>query len=210
MKQHNDDIQSDILPLALMFIIAVYLITILPVQLLNKNKAYQELLQAKELTIYYYDRANSMEDSVVSLNNHIDNQDSVIISLENKLNDPELAKLIKIKDDLRGYSLDEKATGIAIGWTEGSFEEDPDHKDNGFTKGPCGITEYHIEYLSELGIDRYSYASCIEIYKLYKDKHSGSKYEAIKSYKGIKENTYLIKKYNSVRARVIKILKEAK
>ena len=209
MEQH-DDIQSDILPLALMFIIVVYLITILPVQLLNKNKAYQELLQAKELTIYYYDRSNSMEDSVVSLNAYVDNQDSIIISLQNKLNDPELSKLIKIKDDLRGYSLDEKATGIAIGWTEGSFEEDPDHKDNGFTKGPCGITEYHIEYLSELGIDRYSYASCIEIYKLYKDKNSGSKYEAIKSYKGIKENTYLIKKYNSVRARVIKILKEVK
>lgn len=208
MKQHNDDIQSDILPLALMFIIAVYLITILPVQLLNKNKAYQELLQAKETAIYYYDRSNSMEDSVVSLNDYVYEQDSIIISLQNKLNDPELAKLIKIKDDLRGYSLDEKATGIAIGWTEGSFEEDPDHKDNGFTKGPCGVTEYHIEYLSELGIDRYSYASCIEIYKLYKDKHSGSKYEAIKSYKGIKENTYLIKRYNSVRARVIKILKD--
>ena len=210
MKQHNDDIQSDILPLALMFIIAVYLITILPVQLLNKNKAYQELLQAKELTIYYYDRANSLEDSVVSLNDYIDNQDSAIISLKNKLNDPELSKLIKIKDDLRGYSLDEKATGIAIGWTEGSFEEDPDHKDNGFTVGPCGVTEYHIEYLSELGIDRYSYASCIEIYKLYKDKHSGSKYKAIKSYKGIKENTYLIKRYESIRKRVIKILKEDK
>ena len=78
MKQHNDDIQSDIFPLALMFIIAVYLITILPVQLLNKNKAYQELLQAKELTIYYYDRANSLEDSVVSLNDYIDEQDDII------------------------------------------------------------------------------------------------------------------------------------
>ena len=208
MQQQNQDIQNDLFPLALMFIIIFYLIFILPTQLLNKNKAYQELLQAKELTIYYYDRANSMENSVVSLNEYIDEQDSIIISLQNKLNDPELAKLIKIKDDLRGYSLDEKATGIAIGWTEGSFEEDPDHKDNGFTIGPCGVTEYHIEYLSELGINRYSYASCIEIYKLYKDKNSGSKELAIKSYKGIKQNTYLIEKYNSVRARVIKILKE--
>ena len=78
MKQHNDDIQSDILPLALMFIIVVYLITILPVQLLNNNKAYQELLQAKEIAIYYYNRANSMEDSVVSLNAYIDEQDDII------------------------------------------------------------------------------------------------------------------------------------
>ena len=208
MQQQNQDIQNDLFPLALMFIIVFYLIFILPTQLLNKNKAYQELLEAKDLTIYYYDRANSLEDSVVSLNDYIDNQDSAIISLKNKLNDPELAKLIKIKDDLRGYSLDEKATGIAIGWTEGSFEEDPDHKDNGFTVGPCGVTEYHVEYLSELGIDRYSYASCIEIYKLYKDKHSGSKYEAIKSYKGIKENTYLIKRYESIRKRVLTILKD--
>ena len=208
MQQQNQDIQNDLFPLALMFIIVFYLIFILPTQLVKVNKLSSELLQAKETAIYYYDRANSLEDSVVSLNTYVNEQDSIIISLQNKLNDPELAKLIKIKDDLRGYSLDEKATGIAIGWTEGSFEEDPDHKDNGFTKGPCGITEYHIEYLSELGIDRYSYASCIEVYKLYKDKHSGSKYEAIKSYKGIKENTYLIKRYESIRAKVIKILKD--
>ena len=78
MQQQNKDIQNDLLPLALMFIIAVYLITILPVQLLNKNKAYQELLQAKELTIYYYDRADSLEDSVVSLNDYIDEQDDII------------------------------------------------------------------------------------------------------------------------------------
>ena len=61
-----------------MFIIIFDLIFILPTQLLNKNKAYQELLQAKELTIYYYDRSNSMENSVVSLNEYIDEQDSII------------------------------------------------------------------------------------------------------------------------------------
>ena len=83
MKQH-DDIQSDIFSLALMFIIAVYLLTILPVQLINKNKAYQELLQAKEIAVYYYARANSMEDSVVSLNSYIDEQD-VVIDRQNAL-----------------------------------------------------------------------------------------------------------------------------
>ena len=83
MEQH-DDIQSDIFSLALMFIIAVYLITILPMQLLNNNKAYQELLQAKEIAVYYYNRANSMEDSVVSLNSYIDQQD-VVIDRQNSL-----------------------------------------------------------------------------------------------------------------------------
>ena len=77
MKQH-DDIQSDLLPLALMFIIAVYLLTILPVQLLNKHKAYQELLQAKEMAVYYYNRSIMLEDTRTSLNNHITYQDSII------------------------------------------------------------------------------------------------------------------------------------
>ena len=77
MEQH-DDIQSDIFSLALIFIIAVYLITILPVQLINKNKAYQELLEAKEIAIYYYDRSNSLEDSNISLNAYIDEQDDII------------------------------------------------------------------------------------------------------------------------------------
>ena len=76
--EHNNDIQSDILPLALMFIMVVYLLTILPVQLINKNKAYKELLQVKEIAIYYYDRSNSMENSIVSLNEYIDEQDSII------------------------------------------------------------------------------------------------------------------------------------
>ena len=78
MKQHNDDIKSDILPLALMFTIAVYLITILPMQIIKGNKAYSELLEAKETAIYYYDRSNSMEDSIVSLNAYIDEQDDII------------------------------------------------------------------------------------------------------------------------------------
>ena len=77
MEQH-DDIQSDIFSLALMFIIAVYLLTILPVQLINKNKAYQELLQAKEMAVYYYDRSIMLEDTRTSLNNHITYQDDII------------------------------------------------------------------------------------------------------------------------------------
>ena len=97
MEQH-DDIQSDILPLALMFIIAVYLITILPVQLINKNKAYQELLQAKETAIYYYNRSNSMEDSVVSLNDYIYEQDDVINKQNSLLSEKD--KISRILKDL--------------------------------------------------------------------------------------------------------------
>ena len=207
-KQNNTDITQDILPLALMFTILVYLLFIYPMQITNKNKAYSELLEAKETAIYYYDLAYSHEEAVMALNASLDEKEYIIAELQKKLNDPELSKLIKIKEDLRSYSLEDKATGIAIGWTEGGLRLNPNHGDNGFTQGPCGVTEYHVDYLHRLGLNRFSYASCIEIYKLYKDQNSGSKELAIKSYNGIKKNTYLIEKYNSVRARVIKILKE--
>ena len=99
--QNDNEINNDILPLALMFIIAVYLLTILPVQLINKNKAYKELLQAKEIAIYYYDRANSMENSVVSLNKYIDEQD-IVIDKQNAL----LSEKDKIGRILKDLSLD--------------------------------------------------------------------------------------------------------
>ena len=98
MKQHNDDIQSDILPLALMFIITVYLITILPVQLINKHKAYQELLQAKEMAVYYYDRSIMLEDTRTSLNNHITYQDDIIDKQNTLLSEKD--KISRILKDL--------------------------------------------------------------------------------------------------------------
>lgn len=99
--EHNDDIQSDIFSLALMFIIAVYLITILPVQLINKHKAYKELLQAKEIAIYYYDRSSMLEHTRDSLNTYIDEQD-LIIEKQNAL----LSEKDKIGRILKDLSLD--------------------------------------------------------------------------------------------------------
>lgn len=99
--EHNNDIQSDIFSLALMFIIAVYLITILPVQLINKHKAYKELLQAKEIAIYYYDRSSMLEQARDSLNDYIDEQD-LIIEKQNAL----LSEKDKISRILKDLSLD--------------------------------------------------------------------------------------------------------
>ena len=99
--EHNNDIQSDIFSLALMFIIAVYLITILPVQLINKHKAYKELLQAKEIAIYYYDRSSMLEQARDSLNTYIDEQD-LIIEKQNAL----LSEKDKISRILKDLSLD--------------------------------------------------------------------------------------------------------
>ena len=167
-------------------------------QLLTLQDSY---FQAMHIAVQLDEENKSIHNSIVSINGYVDELEAIV-------HDPELVKLIQIRRDLRGYSIEERATGYSVSWTESSFRLDPDHGDNGFTQGPCGVTEYHVDYLHSLGLNRFSYASCIEIYKLYKDKNSGSKELAIKSYKGIKQNTYLIEKYNSVRARVIKILKE--
>ena len=102
MEQH-DDITQDILPLALMFIILVYLLFIYPMQIIKGNKAYSELLEAKETAIYYYDLAYAHEEAVMALNASLDEKEYLIVELQKKLNDPELAKLIKIKEDLRSY-----------------------------------------------------------------------------------------------------------
>lgn len=96
--ENNNEIDNDILPLALMFIIAVYLLTILPVQLINKNKAYRELIQAKEIAIYYYDRSSMLEDARDSLNAYIDEQDKIITYQNSILSEKD--KISRILKDL--------------------------------------------------------------------------------------------------------------
>ena len=97
-ENNNDNIQSDLLTLALMFIIAVYILTIFPVQLINKNKAHKELLQAKEIAVYYYDRSIMLEDTRTSLNNHITYQDSIIEQQNSLLSEKD--KIGRILKDL--------------------------------------------------------------------------------------------------------------
>lgn len=170
----------------------------------KSSKQYLELqsnyLQAQSLAVDLYDENNSLHSSLLSLNNHVD-------ELENIITDPELAKLIQIRRDLRGYSIEERADGYAMAWTEGSWRLDPNHGDNGFTKGPCGVTEYHADFLEDIGLTRYSYASCVEILNMYKDKY-GSTYAAIKAYKGIKTRTDLIDKTINLKNKILLNLKE--
>ena len=168
-------------------------------QLLTLQDSY---FQAMHIAVQLDEENKSIHNSIVSINRYVDELEAIV-------HDPELVKLIQIRRDLRGYSIEERATGYSVSWTESGFRLDPDHGDNGFTKGPCGITEYHIDYLAELGIDRYSYASCIEIYKFYKDKY-GSRYAAIKAYKGIKTRTDLIDKTLTLRDKILKVLKDNK
>ena len=163
------------------------------------NELQSNYTQAMTVAVELDEENKSMHSSLIGINGYVD-------ELEEIIHDPELVKLIQIRRDLRSYTIEERATGYSVSWTESGFRLDPDYGDNGFTKGPCGITEYHIDYLAELGLDRYSYASCIEIYKFYKDKY-GSRYAAIKAYKGIKTRTDLIDKTINLRDKILKTLK---
>ena len=170
----------------------------------KSSNQYLELqskyMQAQSLAMDLYDENKSLHSSLLGVNTYVDELESIIT-------DPELAKLIQIRRDLRGYSIEERAGGYAMAWTEGSWRLDPNHGDNGFTKGPCGITEYHAEYLAGLGLTRYSYASCVEILNKYKDKY-GSTYAAIKAYKGIEKRTDLITKTINLKNKILLKLKE--
>jgi hypothetical protein len=164
------------------------------------NELQTNYTQAMTIAVELDEENTSMHDSLLGINEYVDELEAIV-------HDPELVKLIQIRRDLRSYSIEERAIGYSVSWTESGFRLDPNHGDNGFTKGPCGITEYHVDYLHELGLTRYSYASCVEIYKLYKEKY-GSRYAAIKAYKGIKTRTDLIDKTLTLRDKILKILKE--
>lgn len=119
----------------------------------------------------------------------------------------EVQTLIKIKDNLRGYNREEKAIGLAIAWTESTWNFNVNHKSD--AEGICGvIPDYWGDYLKSKNIDVNSVAACIEIYKFYKEENNGSKTKAIKEYKGIEHNTYLIEKTLKIRDRIYKMLKE--
>lgn len=121
----------------------------------------------------------------------------------------EVQTLIKIKDNLRGYTIEEKAIGLAIAWTESTWNFDANHKSD--AEGICGvIPDFWQDYLRDKNIDINSVAACIEIYKFYKSENKGSKEKAIKEYKGIENNIHLIEKTLLIRDKILKILKETK
>lgn len=102
MKKDKHDIQNDLLALALIFIIFCISISYFMTHIEHikyENKLKNELLQAKELTVYYYNRSDTMENNVVSLNEHITYLEG-IISQKDAL-DAETAKLKRIVLELR-------------------------------------------------------------------------------------------------------------
>lgn len=169
-----------------------------------QNKKIQELekdyFQAKKLVVELDSSSKEMQSTM-----------SDIIRAYDVMRDDmqEVQTLLKIKDDLRGYSIEEKAIGLAIAWTESTWNFNANHKSD--AEGICGvIPEYWEEYLASKNIDVNSVAACIEIYKFYKEENRGSKEKAIKEYKGIENNIHLIEKTLKIRDKILKILQENK
>ena len=97
MKKDKHNIQDDLLTLALIFIIFCISISYFMTHIEHikyEKKLKDELFQAKEMTVYYYDRADIMENNVISLNEHITYLEG-IISQKDAL-DAETAKLKRI------------------------------------------------------------------------------------------------------------------
>lgn len=170
--------------------------------------SYKQDKQIQELKANYKE-AKKLVIQLDSETKEINNKLTEIASAYNVMKDDlsEVQTLFKIKENLRGYNREEKSIGLAIAWTESTWNFNANHKSD--AEGICGvIPDFWGDYLKSKNIDVNSVAACIEIYKFYKEENNGSKTKAIKEYKGIENNTYLIEKTLKIRDRIYKMLKD--
>lgn len=150
----------------------------------------KENIEAKTIAVEQYEKAKNLESKLKKL----------------ELDIEEVKPLIRIKDELRSYTIPEKAIALAIGWTESTWNYNANHQ--GLYRNFCGnMPWYWDEFLEEKGVPSNSVGACVEIYKHY-EKRYGNKYDAIKAYKGIKSNTYLIDRTIYIEKIVLKLLIE--
>ena len=116
-------------------------------------------------------------------------------------------KLVNIKEHLRSYSVEEQATALAVGFSESGWNYDADHQ--GEYSNICGNKPYWDDFLAEKNIPTNSLEACIAIYKHYKEKNNGSRFLALKDYKGIKnpKNYYIINSTLQLREIILQRLK---
>ena len=120
-----------------------------------------------------------------------------------------MQQLVQIRNELRNYSLEEKATALAINWSESGWNPNANHDSD--AEGQCGVISYYwSDHLASKGIDINSAAACIEIYNFYKAANNGSKKLAIKDYKGIKSksNMHLVDHTLRLKSIILRILND--
>ena len=116
-------------------------------------------------------------------------------------------KLVGIKEELKDYSTEEIAMGLALAWTESSWNYEANH--NSQAEGICGVVpKFWKDYLIERDIELNSVAACIEIFKYYREDNTRK--QAIKEYKGIesKKREYLIPYTIKIRNLILKRLQQ--
>lgn len=119
----------------------------------------------------------------------------------------ELKNLFKVQKEVKNYSLEEQALGLALCFTESSWNYNANHQ--GLYSNICGNKPHWTPYLNELGIEANSIEAGIAIYKHYKEKNNGSRFLALKDYKGIKnpKNYYIINSTLQLREIILQRLK---
>ena len=201
MKPFNPDLKADLTAIG-----GIYtLIIILSMWVYSNYKLQHELTQLKsdyfqaKVLVVELDATNtSLHQSLISLNESYDE-----IQAEANY----YKKLSGLREDLRGYSLEDQALGLALGWTESEWNYYAKH--NSDAQGICGVMPLWHPYLHDLGIKPNSIEACIAIYNFYLDQ-TGSNVKAVKEYKGIESKKYewLIKHTLYLRQYILKRLKE--
>lgn len=162
------------------------------------EQLHSGLFTAKSLVVELYTENVQLHSSVVYLNQaYIDSQ------AEAKY----YRKLSNLKEDLRQFTIEDQASGLALGWTESNWDYKAKH--NSSARGICGVMPLWDPYLAELKINPNSIEACIAIYNFYLDQ-TASKTQAIKKYKGIesKHNLWIVKRTLEVRTYILHKLKE--
>ena len=147
----------------------------------------------------------SLTSEVIDKNLEIHKLQTTITTLEEDIQ--YYQKLVNIKEHLRSYTVEEQATALAVGFSESSWNYGADHQ--GEYSNICGNKPYWDDFLTEKNIPINSLEACIAIYKHYKEKNNGSRFLAIKDYKGIKnpKNYYIINSTLQLREIILQRLK---
>ena len=162
------------------------------------TKLNSQLLTAKHLVVDLHKENQQLQSSVLYLNQAY---------LDSQAETSYYRKLSNLKEDLRNYSLEDQASGLALGWTESDWDYYATHSSD--ARGICGVMPEWDPYLAELNINPNSIEACIAIYNFYLNR-TDSKSKAIKRYKGIKSkhHMWIIQRTLEVRQFILHKLKE--
>jgi hypothetical protein len=105
--------------------------------------------------------------------------------------------------------MEKKIDALLLCFSESELNYNANHQ--GLYINICGVNpKYWDSFLSERGINTNSILAGYTIYQHFIDK-TGSKTKALKEYKGIEKNKWIIKKYKKVEKQIkSKHLKESK